>query len=470
MRFSVLKEIYGQPWQIEAGTFQQFFPLAVGAMQGADFVPEPEPRENLPYCLHPVTLETLAWQPAAGLKGDSVAGVTGSGIPQPKVVSIIPVRGLMLRHDQACGPVGTRTLAARLQEADQHDSILGHVLVFETGGGSANSVPELAQAITGCSKPVVAWVDGMMCSAGQFAGSYCREIIASRENDLVGSIGTMMVYEGRKALSEEDQNRVIHLRIYADDASQKNQEYEAAINQYNFSLVRERVLNPHNLEFVNAIRANRPGVEEQHLHGRTFRAREVLGALVDRIGSLEDAVRRVAELAGLDPQSQADDYPGSQSQSQETVGLSAVSDSTDESNIPIVFAMKYPKIMNALGLDNASFVFEPDGRRTFTLQEMDALESALGADHSGELHAANTLLQSRLDEVNAALAGSEERIRELEQQTSQLRSAAADDPVTVVTHTNTLPAAGESGAIADKYENPFDALQEVAQSYLGKTL
>jgi len=141
----------------------------------------------------------------------------------------------------------------------------------------------------------------MMCSAGQFAGSYCKEIIASRETDLVGSIGTMTIWEGRKANSSEDSEGVIHQRIYADDATQKNEEFETAINEGNFKLTRERILNPLNFEFVSEIRNNRPGVEDKHLHGRAFPAGEVVGSLVDSIGDFNYAIQRVIALSGYQP-------------------------------------------------------------------------------------------------------------------------------------------------------------------------
>lgn len=450
MRFSIVREIYGQPWHIEATTFQQLFPLAIGAVNGADFVPEPEPQENLPWFVHPLTAEIVPFSQEN--RGSAKAG-SDTGDASEKLVHLLPVRGIMMKYDMPCGPAGTRTLSHRLLDADKHPSVLGHILVFDTGGGTSNSVPELVGAIQSCIKPVVAWIDGMMCSAGLFAGSYCREIIASRPTDLVGSIGTMIVFEGRKALSGEDNGKVVHLRIYADDASEKNQEYESAINDFNVTLTKERILNPHNLEFVNAIRINRPGVKEEYLHGRTYPASEMVGALVDGIGPLDMAVKRVVALAGAEPEQMA--------------GQQATSIVQETQNF---LSMKYPKIMNVLGLDNESFVSESDGRRTFTADEMEAVETALGQDNSDVLNAAHTELQSQLDVVNSTLTERENRISQLEEENTQLRQGAAAPPATALTDTDPVPAGGGGKAIADKYENPFDALNEVAETYLGKKL
>jgi ClpP class serine protease len=362
----------------------------------------------------------VVWKDAFGVAS---AGGHASGGSE-KVVSVIPVRGAMTKHNQVCGPAGTRTIAARLKEADMDPDVIGHVLVFETGGGSANSVPELSEAIIGCSKPTLAYVDGMMCSAGQFAGSYCREVMASRASDLIGSIGTMIVFEGRKAKSEENDEKIIHLRVYADGADEKNQEFESAINDFNFKLVKERILNPHNEQFIAQVKSNRPGVLEEHLHGRAYPAGEVLGSLVDSIGSFEEAVKRVVSLSGFKPERQgmASDSVNVQSQ--------------------IIVSMKYPQIMSVLALDNESFVSEADGRRTFTKEEMEAIELALGIDHSGGLNAALTETQSNLDAANsvitereATITEREGRIVQLEAENANLRQQPAGAPAAVLTDT-----------------------------------
>ncbi len=462
MRFSLAKEIFGQPWQIEASYFQQFLPFAVGMLNGADFIQENEPLDNIPFYVDPFSSTPVQWEDDDDPDSEDSSNVES----HEKVVYVLPVRGLMLKHDQVCGPVGTRTLAQRLRLADSKESVIGHVLIFETGGGTANSVPELAEAISSCKKPVIAWVDGMMCSAGQYAGSYCKEIIASRETDIVGSIGTMIVYEGRKAISEDE--GVVHLRIYADAANEKNQEYEEAINNLNVKLVKERTLNPHNQQFVNDIRKNRINVKDEHLHGAHFQAKDVVGALVDSIGDFSSAVERVVYHSQYKKEE-----PASKNESTAT-----------ENENPIFNSMKYPKIMSALGLDNESFVCEADGCRTFSPEEMAALETALATDRSNELNAALTETQSQLDAANNTIQQNDQRIQQLEQlitedtaqivklqdEVTQLRGKPAEPPASVKTETDSLDTNTDEKPISDKYENPFDALEEVANHYYGKKI
>jgi len=228
---------------------------------------------------------------------DSVKHENANIIPRGKKVHLEYLQGTMFRDGTICGIPGTRVIAANLLEADGQKDIIGHILIIDSGGGAANSVPDLAEAIQACTKPVVAYVDGYMCSAAMYVGSYCRHIIAHREEDQIGCIGTMIQLEDWPK-QVKDNNGVVHVRVYADGADEKNGEYEAAL-EGNFELIKERVLNPHNERFKADIRTNRPAVKEEQLRGRTYNAKEVVGTLIDSVGDFEAAVQKVIELSTL---------------------------------------------------------------------------------------------------------------------------------------------------------------------------
>jgi protease-4 len=464
MQFSLFKEIFGSPWQIESGTFQRYFPLAVSILNGGHLVVEPEPHENQPYKVvvknsdtNNVSFDEIGF--------DEEPLDTDEEAVEGPVISVIPVRGIMMKHDMACGPRGTRSLGNRLRNADADDRVIGHILIFETGGGSANSVPELSDAITACKKPVVAWVDGMMCSAGQFAGSYCREIIASRTDDWVGSIGTMLVWEGRKAKSAENTEGVVHVRIYADGAEEKNDEYEFAINDQNFKIAKERILNPHNQKFISEIKNNRPGVEDKHLHGKMFYAGEVIGSLVDSIGNFDYAIERVIALSGF--------VPGVQTSGNESVADNNSNINNDSQKSEI---MSFKHIGGVLGED--SLEFEADGRRTFTSDEMAAIEKALAANSGEELQAAldaerQTVasLQNDVSENTRLLEEANQQIASLQNENATLRQKPAAAPAAAPTQNDPpAPVSKQGKAIADNYENPMDAIHEISRVYLNREI
>ena len=127
------------------------------------------------------------------------------------------------------------------------------------------------------------------------AGSYCNHIIANREDNRVGCIGTLIQLDDYPRQVKDDHN-MIHLRVYADGADEKNSEFEEAL-EGNFKLIKERVLNPANEKFKADIRKNRPAATEDQLKGRTYFAKEVVGTLIDAIGDFDSAVAKVIELS-----------------------------------------------------------------------------------------------------------------------------------------------------------------------------
>lgn len=215
-------------------------------------------------------------------------------IPQGKQVSVIRVEGVMMRDDAMCQP-GTRTLAAWLREADADKRVLAHIILTDSGGGAADSVFDMAQAITDCNKPTVAFCDGDMCSAAYYVAVYANYIMANENRNRVGCIGTMIQMAGYPAKSK-DEDGYMRLRIYADGSDEKNLEYERAL-EGDFELLKENVLNPLAVDFQNAVKAHRQKTNADQRRGRTYYAQDVVGSLIDSIGSFDDAVRQALELS-----------------------------------------------------------------------------------------------------------------------------------------------------------------------------
>lgn len=299
-----------------------------------------------------------------------------------KSVYVTYLFGTMLKHD-SCGDPGTRTIAAKLREADKDPDVVGHIIVAESGGGAANSVAELADAITACEKPVVALVDGIAASACIYAISYCDKILASHDMDMVGCIGTLIELSGYPKF-HKDSDGYVTARIYADASTEKNGDYEAAL-EGNFNVIREQRLNPVNDRFLADIRANRPAVTDEQLTGRTFFAKDVIGTLIDGIGSFEDAVQAVLELA-------ADEDPEPDSNSQ-----------TMEKNT-------YPNLQAIPALSEQ--VFDGEGCTTLQPNQLSDVEAALA--ELATLREQNTTLTSQLEEANQTIAQRDARINELQ--------------------------------------------------------
>lgn len=273
MRLSLFRDIFCQPWMIEPQTASANREVLVGILTGLEFTQE-EPVEAA-----------------------RITHKEHRGVPVGREIDVVDLAGTMFRDDAGCGLVGTRTLARQLLEADAKEGVIGHILRIDSGGGASNSVPDLADAIRACDKPVVALVDGYMCSAAMYAGSYCDYIFANRPDDRVGCIGTLVQIEDYPKQAKDDHG-MVHLRVYADGAEEKNSEYEAAL-EGDFKLIKERILNPLNRQFKADVKVNRPNTREDQLTGRTYFARETVGSLIDAIGGLDQAVAKVIELSNI---------------------------------------------------------------------------------------------------------------------------------------------------------------------------
>lgn len=470
MQYSIAKEIFGRPWHIHAIGIEQYRPVVAGMLSGAVIEAENEPEESLPYAISANTLQPVAWShPEEPIEEDTAEETE----PQrEKVIHVLPLRGVLIKHDGVCGQPGASTFARRLMEADADSSVIGHILIVEGPGGSSNAVPELTDALLKCTKPTVVWVDGMMCSAHMYVGAFAGYRIASRATDMIGCIGTMIEFEGRKAQSDEDLMKVRSVRIYADGADEKNEEYETAINEFNFKLIKEHILNPHNVKFVADMKAQLPGVEDKHLHGRTFQAAEVVGALVDEIGAFDVAVNKVIELSDYKKQAQ---NPGNEG------GVAS-------KYSPIKTEMKQFKNVNAaLGVESLEAV---DAAVSLNEEQLEALDTALQADPSGkltqQLETANTGLQTanqtiaerdetiaglngQIETAGATIAQRDETIAQLQAENASLRQKPADEGAKIVKPVDG-GASNAGKAISDGFENPFDALEKVSEEYLGKPI
>lgn len=268
MRYTFLRDILSQPHMIETSLLPVYTQLFRGLLMGAVMVDDD----------HEVLQSTID----VGSKNSK------------ETVNVVNLKGMMTRHDGACH-YGTRTIAKKLKEADAEKSVIGHIIVIDSGGGAANSVPDLAEAIEALTKPCVAFVDGMMASAAIYVGSYCDYIIANREDDMIGCVGTMIqIIDYPK--SGELSSGEICVRVYADGSEEKNQDYEEAL-QGNIQMIKDEVLNPLNAKFVQTMKENRHLNDETLLKGKTYFAKDVVGTLVDEIGNLKKAVDKVVSLS-----------------------------------------------------------------------------------------------------------------------------------------------------------------------------
>lgn len=341
-----------------------------------------------------------------------------------RCINVVNLDGVMTKEDGECH-YGTKSIAQILLDNDNKENVIGHVLKINSGGGAANSVSVLADAIQRLTKPIVAFVDGMMCSAAMYAGSYCPYIIANSEDDRIGCIGTMieiMDYPKKANLPDG----MITLRIYASESTEKNLEYEAALDG-NIELIRKNMLDPVNEKFLNAIRTNRKKSTEEQLKGRTYFAKETVGTLIDEIGDIEAAFAKVRELAKISEDSKT----------------------TNQHN-----TMKFDKINQ---IESCASVETQDGSATLSEAQLTDIELNL-AEAVSEIERKESELQKAQESITTltnSVAQKEARIKELEQIIND-----ADDGVENLHHNGT-----QENQEADDIDKAREACREFIKQF-----
>lgn len=285
MNYSLVKAVLGDTWSISLQYYLQYQHIANAILAGMHFEMDQEQLEPVTQFYDP--------QAAAYVDTNSNAGST-SGL-----IAVHSVRGMMLKYNTSCGPVGTKTISNQILKADNNADVIAHVAVFDTGGGQSTSVAPLKEAFQKVNKPLVAHIDGHMHSAGVFAGVFAKEIIAL-PGSFMGSIGTFISLEGLPQ-NHTDKDGKVYRRIYATTSGKKNLEFEEALKG-NDVPIQKTLLDPHDKLFMDAVKANRPNATAEQLEGGFFQVENLVGTLVDSLGDLDFAISRAAELASKNKQ------------------------------------------------------------------------------------------------------------------------------------------------------------------------
>ena len=133
---------------------------------------------------------------------------------------------------------------------------------------------------------------GLAASAMYGILSGCKKIYAESEMSIIGSAGTMIQFEGRKA-NTESPDGTKYIRLYASKSIEKNKAWEDALNKDEYSLLINDLLDPVNENFLKMIENNRPS-----LKGSKFDTGEVKFAK-DSVGTYIDGIESLSKVADL---------------------------------------------------------------------------------------------------------------------------------------------------------------------------
>ena len=298
-------------------------------------------------------------------------------------------------------------------------------------------------AIRQLTKPIVGFVDGMAASAAMYAVSYTSKIIAHQPTDQIGCIGTMITISGWPKL-RKDSDGYVEMRIYADQSEEKNADYEAAL-EGETKLIRENVLNPLCQIFIDDMKANRPTATDDQLKGRTYFAKDVVGTLIDSIGTFEDAIQAVLEYAEL-----------------------------AESNTSTKMG-KYTKLESIPELSEQQYA--EDGSTVLQASQLEAIEQALSTPQAGEsdLQAQmDSLKQSHQEEVAGLQQTITEKDETISQKDARIQELEEALEVAVAKANGEKPASvfqpADQGEASEEYQTAqtWDQAAEACKAFLNR--
>lgn len=143
-----------------------------------------------------------AAQPGMADRGKNVFADYGAGqeIQSMEVrdgIAFIPVVGVLANKismvEKSCGVTDYRDIQNDLEEVYNDARITAAVLMIDSPGGTVTGCYETADAVARLvsKKPVVAFTDGMICSAAYYMAAPCTSIDAT-PSAVIGSIGCML--------------------------------------------------------------------------------------------------------------------------------------------------------------------------------------------------------------------------------------------------------------------------------------
>lgn len=255
-------------------------PMAIG-QQGQDFIREYQVTEDGE--IKPVF---DAWG-----EGDVL------GKMKEPFVNVMPVDGPITRNGGACS-YGSRDIRDWMMKAADNKFCQGHVLHINTPGGSAWAKNDFQQGIDYAharGQRVIAFIDGLCASAGMYLASLCDEVYVMNPKDQLGCVGVMAAFCTMKNGEKYQWGETYH-EYYATKSINKNKEMRDIAENDDAKLLIEELDNLE-AEFRADMKAAFPNAKDEHLDGKVFDAKDVMGILCDGQMMLGDVIARVFDLA-----------------------------------------------------------------------------------------------------------------------------------------------------------------------------
>lgn len=279
-------------------------------------------------------------------------------------IGVLVAQGAIMPGKQPAGMIGGDSLAALIREARKDPSIKALVLRISSGGGSAFASEIIRQellALKNSGKPLVVSMGTVAASGGYWIAADADEIWAS-PTTLTGSIGIFGVIP-------TFENSLAEMGIHSDGTGTTPMAAGLDLSQPLSPQLKESIQLSveHGYRQFLAIVGKGRKIDENRLagiaEGRVFdgRTAQQIG-LVDKLGTLEDAIQAAAQLAKV-----GDDFKPTYIQKPLSVKEQLLKELTTKSRVLFHSAGSLPPFVTAIlrqvfsSLDSLSIFSDPRG-------------------------------------------------------------------------------------------------------------
>lgn len=284
MDFTLAKEIYGTPWSVDAVSFMHLTSILKNIQNGL-VLDVPEQKLNSIGILEIKSDSRIVKSNYDLNNKDSFDGI-----------GIVNLNGAITKSGGS-STNGTKQMSKMMLEMASDNRVKGFVVLTDSGGGATGAVQIMVDAINEVKKikPVYALIEkgGMAGSAAYGIISACTGVYSEDEMNIVGSVGTMIQFSG-KPNGNVDQDGEKTVVLYATKSTAKNKAFEEAINNDNYDLIINELLDPINENFLAQTLSNRPQLSGTKFdNGHTVFSKDAIGTFIDGIASFDEVVSMI---------------------------------------------------------------------------------------------------------------------------------------------------------------------------------
>lgn len=282
MNTALALEIYRGLWVVESSRVDAL----KSVLRDARLNPVYDPKDKL---------NTFHYFNITSGKKISVDAAT-SDTKQANKISITHINGVITKSG-GMSSRGMEELSADMIEADNDPEVIGHLVKVDSPGGSAVGMVYMQKTMQGLKKPKVTLVtrQGMAASGGWGVLAEGDWVMSESDDAEIGCHGVMWSVSGVPN-GQKDAYGEVNFVVVSSTSPNKNEAPLKAINNNDTSLMQADVDKLH-LGFQASTRAARPNIKEEQMTGAMYPASELVGTMIDAIGSEKEAINKILELS-----------------------------------------------------------------------------------------------------------------------------------------------------------------------------